>query len=342
MASKSFTEIYISAWNGVKTWLIDPIKQTVDFILDNALKLAAGILAFPIFLLMYPLAKVASSGIFNHPPPRTHRSETTQDPGDLTGKIKIAVIGATGVGKSSLINGFRGLKDKDLALGAAPVGEIDCTKHKTPYVDKRFPWIVWLDIPGAGTEGRTSDTYFEEQGLKSVDFILVVYADRVRELDIAILKCARDHKIPAALVRSKADNDLRQRAKRECDDSDNEEEIKGNIKSVKAGYVKEIRGDMKRQMQMAGIQDYFTPEKCFIVSAKILRGLMISTKDLPELRGMDENSYQRRITEIKAAVMHHVQRLASGREEIDEKKLIGTVFTTIAEDRYNIDTRLNS
>ena len=429
----TLSDIYGEALEGVQSWLINPIKSTVNFILDNALKLAAGILALPIFLLMYPYRTIAASGLFRHPPQRPNpfaewmdtefgprqghrpqrpnpfaermgpefeprqghpasrggtdigksslvntfpelRDNTTSASGSLAGedytyyptkqiytefeskqqaidvsraeyekmkqelyfeydKIHIAVIGGTGVGKSSLVNGLRGLRDRE--PGAAPVGETDCTKSINRYEDSRFPWIVWCDVPGAGTQDRSTPRYFEEHGLFLMDFVLVVCASRVRDLDIAILKRALHYGIPAALVRSKADLDLRQRAKRECDDEDDEEEIKSKMRTVKNGYVKEIKEDLMKEVEKAGLQGYITPRNCFLVSAKILRELMRKSQDLPALRGLDESSYANNSAEIAAAVNNHVQRVFSKAEEVDEAKLLEMVFTSVAKSRYD-------
>ena len=345
--------------------MVDPIKNTADFILDNALHLLGTILAFPVFLIMLPLMSIATSGIFKGPAPRSnsfvqrmnkiksiaqadHTAESQQAAMGVSqeqyekmyrelnfeeGKVHIAIIGGTGVGKSSLVNAFRGLKDK--APDAAPVGEKDCTKTATHYVDPRFPWIVWFDIPGAGTQDRSTTTYFEEQGLFLMDFVLVVCSSRVKELDMAILKRAHHYGIPAGLVRSKADQDLLQRAKRECDDSDDEDEIKSNMKRVKPAYVKEIKEDLMNEVKTAGLDGYVTPKNCFLVSAKILRGLMIATKELPVLKGLDESSYQSKLAEIKAAVKKHIKKIFAKADEIDEKSLLEMVFTSVAQRRYN-------
>jgi len=412
----NLSDIYKEAFKGVKYWLINPIKCTVVFILDNALKLATSIIALPIFLLMYPIQKIATSGLFNHAPPRPNRFAERMDamfespPGytasrggtsfdksppantfpklrdNATGaspsseinldytdyadyieptkrmntefeskqlaievsrteyekikremsfendKIYIAVIGGTGVGKSSLVNGIRGLRDK--ATAAAHVGETDCTKSVIRYEDPRFPWIVWCDVPGAGTQGRSTARYFEQHGLFLMDFLLVVCANRVRELDMEILQRAHHYKIPAALVRSKADQDLRQRAKRICNDSDDEEEIKSQMKRVKKGYVKEVKEDLMKEVEKAGLQEYITPENCFLVSAKFVRELMRNSQDLPALEGLDENSWKYKSAEIKAAVTKHVDKLVSKAEQIDEAKLLEMVFTSVAESRY--------
>jgi len=412
----SLSDIYGEAFKGVKYWLINPIKCTVVFILDNALKLAASIIALPIFLLMYPIQKIVTSGLFNHPPPRPNRFAERMDamfesppgytasrggPGfgksppantfpklrdNATGasprseinldytdhasyieptkrmnmefestqpaievsrteyekikremrfehdKIYIAVIGGTGVGKSSLVNGIRGLRNK--ATDAAPVGETDCTKSVKRYKDPRFPWIVWCDVPGAGTQDRSTARYFEQYGLFLMDFILVVCASRLKELDMEILQRAHHYKIPAALVRSKADEDLRQRAERECDDSSDEEEVKSQMKRVKKGYVKEVKEDLMKEVEKAGLQEYITTKNCFLVSAKFMRELMRNSQDLLALEGLDENSWKYKSAEIKAAVVKHVDKLTSKAEQIDEVKLLEMVFTSVAESRY--------
>jgi ribosome biogenesis GTPase A len=99
-------------------------------------------------------------------------------------KVHLAVCGSSGAGKSSLINAFRGLANRD--EGAAPAGVVETTMIITRYPDARaeFPYshFVWFDAPGAGTLDIPGWQYFNKQGLFIFDVIILVY-DAVRSPD---------------------------------------------------------------------------------------------------------------------------------------------------------------
>jgi hypothetical protein len=92
-------------------------------------------------------------------------------------KLHFAVCGSSGSGKSSLINAFRGLTNKE--LGAAPTGPTETTTSVTRYPDPHdelpHSRFIWFDIPGAGTLNVPSWQYFNEQGLFVFDIVILVY-----------------------------------------------------------------------------------------------------------------------------------------------------------------------
>jgi energy-coupling factor transporter ATP-binding protein EcfA2 len=97
-------------------------------------------------------------------------------------RLHFAICGASGSGKSSLINAFRGLWTDD--PDAAAVGNNETTLGVTRYPDPRqelpYPRFVWCDVPGAGTFNIPAWQYFNQQGLFIFDFIILVY-DNVRD-----------------------------------------------------------------------------------------------------------------------------------------------------------------
>ncbi|KAI9574250.1 hypothetical protein HD554DRAFT_2034407 [Boletus coccyginus] len=119
-----------------------------------------------------------------------------------------AVAGISGSGKSSLVNAFRGLRNRD--AGSAGVGVTETTFHTTRYPDANpeNPF-VWYDIPGAGTLECRDWQYFNDQGLYVFDCIIVLFDNRFTMTDIAILVNARRFNIPTYIVRSKADQHIR-------------------------------------------------------------------------------------------------------------------------------------
>lgn len=119
-----------------------------------------------------------------------------------------AIAGVSGSGKSSLVNAFRGLQSKD--IGAAAVGVTETTLQITRYpeVDPQIPF-VWYDVPGAGTLKCPDWQYFNDQGLYVFDCIILLFDNRFTITDIAILSNSRRFNIPTYIVRSKADQHIR-------------------------------------------------------------------------------------------------------------------------------------
>ena len=92
-------------------------------------------------------------------------------------KLHFAVCGSSGSGKSSLVNAFRGLRNK--GPQAARTGVVETTMLITRYPDprKELPYnrFVWFDCPGAGTLEIPGWQYFNQQGLFVFDIIVLVY-----------------------------------------------------------------------------------------------------------------------------------------------------------------------
>ncbi|KAI5837289.1 P-loop containing nucleoside triphosphate hydrolase protein, partial [Morchella snyderi] len=123
-------------------------------------------------------------------------------------KFHIAIVGGTGSGKSSLINAFRNLRNKD--PGAARAGMAGTTleigRYPEPGTASAGQCIVWYDFPGAGTQRDIPDhDLFVRQGLFVFDLVLLAIGDRFAEIDARIVEdCAR-FQIPVFIVWSKAD-----------------------------------------------------------------------------------------------------------------------------------------
>ena len=59
-------------------------------------------------------------------------------------QLRIAVTGASGVGKSAFINAIRGVNDDD--ENAAPTGVVDTTREPTEYKHPNTPMISFVDL----------------------------------------------------------------------------------------------------------------------------------------------------------------------------------------------------
>ncbi|KAF9236960.1 interferon-inducible GTPase-domain-containing protein [Melanogaster broomeanus] len=187
------------------------------------------------------------------------------------GLFHFAVAGVAGGGKSSLINAFRGLRNRDIALGAAPTGVTETTLavSRLPDPNKANPF-VWYDIPGAGTLRITDWQYFHAQGLYVFDCIIVVYDSRFTMTDIAILMNCKRFNIPTYIVRSKADAHIRSVMREMGYDSEDEDAPrtlrKTLYKTAREDYITETRTNVKRNLEEANLPD----QRVYIVSNEVL------------------------------------------------------------------------
>ncbi|KAF8454071.1 interferon-inducible GTPase-domain-containing protein [Kalaharituber pfeilii] len=258
------------------------------------------------------------------------------------GSIHIAIAGSAGTGKSSLINAFRGLRVTDHS--AAPTDVVECTRKIARYPDPRYPWIVWFDIPGGGTNECPGTGYFERNGLYLMDCIIVVCGDRFLALDIEILKRAREWNITALVVRSKSDVHIRNLAT-ENEDPDDEDLYKQNQAQARKKYITESKKNFEHNLKLAGLTRQFTAEDLFLVSAAKLRQLMTRSEDIPEAKKLEKEASSSLVRD-EAHVRKWGKRLQEAREKfmnnllsspvfIDEQRLVLKVFSSIGESRYS-------
>ncbi|XP_028250921.1 interferon-inducible GTPase 5-like [Parambassis ranga] len=131
--------------------------------------------------------------------------------------VNIAVTGESGSGKSSFVNAFRGLDNRD--EGAAPTGCVETTREVTEYPHPNYPNVTLWDLPGIGTTKFPADKYLEHVGLEKFDFFIIVSATRFRENDVKLAQEIQKMGKRFYFVRSKIDSDLQneERSQREFD-----------------------------------------------------------------------------------------------------------------------------
>lgn len=184
------------------------------------------------------------------------------------GYLHFAVAGVGGSGKSSLVNAFRGLHNCDSHNSdhrlVAPTGSVETTSEigRYPDLDRHAPrkWIVWYDIPGAGTLKIPEPQYFIDQGLFIFDFIVLVVDIRFTNIDIAILKNSQRFGIPTFIVRSKANQHI------------------GNIMGdtgydvahARDKFVADTQKNVEKNLREAGLSS----QRIYIVSKDVLCTLM--------------------------------------------------------------------
>ncbi|KAF8465070.1 interferon-inducible GTPase-domain-containing protein [Kalaharituber pfeilii] len=209
------------------------------------------------------------------------------------GKVHCAITGIAGSGKSSLVNAFRGLYNKDMK--AAEVGVTETTSKITYYPDPSTAaprnQFVWYDVPGAGTLSIPGPQYFNAHGLFIFDLIIVVMDTRFTTQDIAILQQCEYFKIPSLIVRSKANqhlsNIMHEQLGYDTDGSDAEEEVEDyNIALEKA---KRILIDSTRDSVRTNLEEgELNPDKrVYIVSADCVRRFSLFGKQGEKIKKME-------------------------------------------------------
>jgi small GTP-binding protein len=105
--------------------------------------------------------------------------------------IKVAVLGQSGVGKSSTVNNLFGAKFK-----VSRTGEGTDEKNYVGYVDYELPdgsIITVADLPGYGRKASTDEKYKKMyiDALKDVDIILLIIQanDKAIVDDIEMVQC---------------------------------------------------------------------------------------------------------------------------------------------------------
>jgi len=220
-----------------------------------------------------------------------------------------AVAGISGSGKSSLVNAFRGLRSQD--PGYAAVGVTETTLHMTRYpaANPENPF-VWYDIPGAGTLKCRDWQYFNDQGLYVFDFIIVLFDNRFTMTDVAILVNARRFNIPTYIVRSKADQHIRNIMMDMGYDSDDEDVERRNklYEAARKQFIESTRKSVKANLEDANLPD----QHVYIVSNSTMLSIVLNTlpkKTIDEvdlLNDLLNQTHSRRVTRLDDMVCTRV------------------------------------
>ncbi|XP_067471354.1 interferon-inducible GTPase 5-like [Thunnus thynnus] len=121
--------------------------------------------------------------------------------------LNIGITGESGSGKSTFVNAFRGIDNRDER--AAPTGCVETTSEVTPYHHPNYPNVTLWDLPGIGTTNFPADKYLEHVGFEKFDFFIIISDTRFRENDVRLAQEIRRMEKKFYFVRSKIDNDLR-------------------------------------------------------------------------------------------------------------------------------------
>ena len=138
-------------------------------------------------------------------------------------RINLAILGNSGVGKSSFINAIRGVDDS--GKGAAKVGITETTTVPTSFEHPANPKIRFWDLPGIGTPDFPDvETLCEKAGMESYDTFLIIGAVRFTMNDVKLAEKVRNmpRKPSFFFVRTKTDVDF-ESVKRSATEKVNEE-----------------------------------------------------------------------------------------------------------------------
>ncbi|XP_052787334.1 T-cell-specific guanine nucleotide triphosphate-binding protein 2-like isoform X2 [Mya arenaria] len=153
--------------------------------------------------------------------------------------IRIAVTGNSGVGKSSFINAFLGLKPN--AAGAAAVGVAETTMEVKAYPHPKNNNFVLYDLPGVGTQLFPRESYLQKVDFKKYDFFMILSATRFTENDAWLSQQIKEQQKKFFFVRTKIDIDM-QNERDDCDEAFNQdlslhkirEDAEGNLNDRKS------------------------------------------------------------------------------------------------------------
>ncbi|XP_060608675.1 interferon-inducible GTPase 1-like [Ruditapes philippinarum] len=120
--------------------------------------------------------------------------------------VNIAVTGNSGVGKSSFINSYRGLKAN--SEGAAAVGVNETTEEPTKYMHPNNNSVALWDLPGMGTQKFPKKTYLEKVKFQTYDFFIIITATRFTENDIWLANEVKKIKKKFFFIRTKMNTDV--------------------------------------------------------------------------------------------------------------------------------------
>ncbi|XP_049918402.1 T-cell-specific guanine nucleotide triphosphate-binding protein 2-like [Epinephelus moara] len=121
--------------------------------------------------------------------------------------LNIGITGESGSGKSTFVNAFRGIDNRD--EGAAPTGCVETTLEATPYPHPNYPNVTLWDLPGIGTPNFSASEYLQSVEFEMFDFFIIISADRFRENDVKLVQEIQRMQKKFYFVRSKIDHNLR-------------------------------------------------------------------------------------------------------------------------------------
>ena len=132
--------------------------------------------------------------------------------------VRCGVIGIAKTGKSSLIN----------AIAGEQVCAVGCTEQTRFQQEYHHNGLVFVDLPGCGTENHPSTTYVEDQKLLSFDLFILVYSGAWLTDNNSLVAELRRMRKPFFIVRSMFDQAVEGEWR---DNRLSEDEVRGKIQT---------------------------------------------------------------------------------------------------------------
>ncbi|KAG5752182.1 hypothetical protein H9Q70_005157 [Fusarium xylarioides] len=179
----------------------------------------------------------------------------------------------------------------------AMTGETEVTRRSAAYPDDRHIGVVWHDISGGGTTYTTAWGYYYNQKLFAYDKLVLAHSSTMSELAVKILKICKYRSQECIVVRTKADEHIRN-CKRRCDYS--------TVEEARHDFVGQVRRDTEAKNSEAGeIRELSPAYTDYIVSemgiTQVVCG-MEQSRD-PAEHVIDEDALLRRLNLI--ALLDH-------------------------------------
>ncbi|XP_034082138.1 interferon-inducible GTPase 5-like [Gymnodraco acuticeps] len=150
--------------------------------------------------------------------------------------LNIGITGESGTGKSSFVNAFRGIDNRDDL--AAPNGVVKTTMEPKSYPHPKWPNVKVWDLPGIGTTHFPAAQYLQHVQFKRYDFFIIISADRFKENDVKLALEIQRMEKKFYFVRSKIDDNMRAE-KRSQKDFQPEKSLSAIRKNCIEGLAKE-------------------------------------------------------------------------------------------------------
>ena len=150
--------------------------------------------------------------------------------------LDVAVIGSSGVGKSSFINAIRRLTADD--EGGAAVGVTETTVDIRSYQHPCNQLLKFWDLPGVGTDRFPRETYLFKIGVDRFDFFLLITSDRFTQDDTWLGEELRRRNKKFFFVRTKIGADISNN-KKAHPKTHNEEAVVKHIRESTLQHLRE-------------------------------------------------------------------------------------------------------
>ncbi|CAF3583481.1 unnamed protein product [Rotaria socialis] len=154
--------------------------------------------------------------------------------------LDIAVVGSSGVGKSTFINCLRGVEAE--AEGAADVGVVETTNEPTPYEHPDFSNLKIWDLPGVGTPNYLHASYLEKVQFQRYDFFLILCRTRFTENDLWLASEVKKNNKRFLFIRTNVDTDLYNEYE-DHPSTFNEDEVLERIRNNCLEYIRTVDSD---------------------------------------------------------------------------------------------------